>query len=103
MAAGNPSLAEWLGAIQLGAYYDAFLAAGFDNLGQLLVVHMGDFRITDEILRDELGMGKIGHVRKLIMKLDEEVARLPGGRKGYVAPAVEKIGRLEACKKCVIM
>jgi len=48
---------------------------------QLLEVHKGDFRITDDILREDMGIDKIGHVRKLIMKLDDEVARMPGGRK----------------------
>jgi len=48
---------------------------------QLLEVHKGDFRITDDILRKDMGINKIGHARKLIMKLDGKVARMPEGRK----------------------
>ena len=74
------SIEAWFTAIQLG-YYATFLQAGFDDMTQLLEVHKGDFRITDDILRKDMGINKIGHARKLIMKLDGEVARMPGGRK----------------------
>ena len=98
-----PSLEAWFLSNQLSQYTNVFIEAGFEDLKQLLEVHNGDFRITDEILREEMGMDKVGHVRKIIMKLDDEVARMPGGRKGQMAAVVEKTGRLEACKKCVIM
>ena len=81
------SIEAWFTAIQL-RYYATFLQAGFDDMTQLLEVHKGDFRITDDILREDMGIDKIGHVRKLIMKLDDEVARMPGGRKNQMATAI---------------
>ena len=97
------SLEAWFTAIKLKQYALIFLRAGFDDMTQLLEVHKGDFRITNAILSENIAIDKIGHALKIIIKLDDEVARMPEGRKNQMTTAIEKTDLLEVCKKCVIM
>ena len=51
-----PTLQEWLESYHLGDYIHGFYKAGLDDIGQIMMLQLSDYKITDNILEREVGM-----------------------------------------------
>ena len=69
-------LNEWLKALKIENYLENFVNNGYHSI-ELMQLQMDSKNpLTDEILRDELGIQKIGHRSRIINKLLEEAKSL---------------------------
>ena len=65
-------LYEWLQAIKIENYLDNFIEGGYHSVELMLIQMESKNPITDSILKDDLGINKIGHRARIINKLLEE-------------------------------
>lgn len=65
-------LYEWLGNIQLEEYLRNFLNNGYYSIDLLFVQLLSCNPLTDEILKNDLGIEKLGYRARIINKLKEE-------------------------------
>jgi hypothetical protein len=89
-------LADWLRGIRLEHLATNFEQAGFDELEQLVDVMKSSFRITDELLEEEIGVKKIGHRHRILSRINSEVEQGRGLR-------IDRNERIAACESCYIM
>lgn len=64
-----PTLKAWLRALKLGTLHGQFVMSGYDNLEALLKQMGSSFVMTDETLRRDIGVSKLGHRSRLLAKL----------------------------------
>lgn len=64
----NPELFNWLKSIRLNEEYDVLVAAGYDDLGQMVKQMKSNMPITEKFLV-RIGMKKVGHRRRLLVNL----------------------------------
>ena len=69
-------LNDWLKALKIEIYLDNFVKNGYHSIELMLLQSESKNPINDEILRDELGINKIGHRSRIINKLLEEAKSL---------------------------
>lgn len=68
----NGSLYNFLERINLGEYFQIFSDNGY-NSAELLYMQMNCKNpITDDILKNDLGINKIGHLQRIMISLNEE-------------------------------
>ena len=65
-------LKEWLEGLKVEIYFDNFIKNGYHSLELMLLQMESKNPITDDILKDEIGINKIGHRSRIINKLTEE-------------------------------
>lgn len=65
-------LYEWLGIIQLEEYLKNFINNGYYSIDLLFVQLLSCNPLTDEILKNDLGIDKLGYRARIINKLKEE-------------------------------
>ena len=66
---------EWLKELKIENYLENFVQNGYHSVELLLIQMASKNPITDEILKDELRINKIGHRARIINKLLEEGIR----------------------------
>lgn len=64
----NPELYNWLKSIRLSEEYEVLVAAGYDDLPQMVKQMKSSMPITEKFLI-RIGMKKVGHRRRLLMHL----------------------------------
>ena len=69
-------LNDWLKALKIEIYLDNFVKNGYQSIELMLLQMESKNPINDEILKDELGISKIGHRSRIINKLLEEAKSL---------------------------
>ena len=65
-------LNDWLKALKVEIYLENFVKNGYHSIELLLMQIESKNPLTDEILKDEVGITKIGHRSRIINKLLEE-------------------------------
>ena len=65
-------LRDWLQALKIEIYLENFIKNGYHSIELMLLQMESKNPLTDEILKDELGINKIGHRSRIINKLIEE-------------------------------
>ena len=65
-------LKEWLQSIKMEHYLMNFVNCGYYSLELLLIQMASSNPISNEILKDEIGIGKVGYRSRLINKLKED-------------------------------
>ena len=65
-------LNDWLKALKVEIYLENFVKNGYHSIELLLMQTESKNTLTDEILRDEIGITKIGHRSRISNKLIEE-------------------------------
>ena len=105
----NGSLYLFLKKINLEEYFQIFIENGYNN-AELLYIQMASKNpITENILRDDLGINKIGHLQRLLISLNEESKRyIKNLEKGSVnnkkkfSIIYEENPYLKSCEACII-
>ena len=105
----NGSLYLFLKKINLEEYFQIFIENGYNN-AELLYIQMASKNpITENILRDDLGINKIGHLQRLLISLNEESKRyiknLENGsvnNKKKFSIIYEENPYLKSCEACII-
>ena len=69
-------LNDWLKALKVEDYLDNFIKNGYHSIELMLLQMESKNPLTDEILKDEIGISKIGHRARIINKLLEEARSL---------------------------
>ena len=69
-------LNEWLKALKIENYLDNFIKSGYHSIELMLLQMESQNPITDDILKDEIGITKMGHRSRIINKLLEEAKSL---------------------------
>ena len=65
-------LKNWLDELKVGIYLENFIKNGYHSLELMMLQMESKNPITDEILKDEIGIDKIGHRSRIINKLNED-------------------------------
>ena len=78
------SLANWLESVKLEGLYEDLMAAGYDDLDQMIAQMMSGIPITEESLV-KIGIKKSGHRLRLLAALDEETRPFKSSRRTYRA------------------
>ena len=105
----NGNLYLFLKKINLEEYFQIFIENGYNN-AELLYIQMASKNpITENILRDDLGINKIGHLQRLLISLNEESKRyIKNLEKGSVnnknkfSIIYEENPYLKSCEACII-
>ena len=63
---------NWLEELKIDNYLDNFVKNGYHSLELMLLQMESKNPITEEILKDEIGIDKIGHRSRIINKLNED-------------------------------
>ena len=69
-------LNDWLKALKIENYLENFIEAGYYSVELMLIQMESKNPITDNILKDEIGINKIGHRARIINKLLEDGKKL---------------------------
>ena len=65
-------LKDWLKTLKIENYLDNFVKNGYHSIELMFIQMESKNKLTDEILKDEIGISKIGHRSRIINKLLEE-------------------------------
>jgi len=75
--------------------------AGYDDYEELLYLMTTDYPITDLILEDEVGISKMGHRQRIVLKLQQDINSIGENKKKGIT--VEKDQQRSACEMCIVM
>jgi len=101
-----PSLQQWLDGLKLKHLYQNFVEAGFDDLEHLLALMHSNYPLTDEVLKSEVNIYKLGHRHRLLFKLKQDCGkarRMVGGGEGAPGVSMEREEKGAACELCQLM
>ena len=91
----------WLRNIRLEQYLKNFILNGYFSLDLLLIQSISKNPLTDEILKDEFGIEKLGHRARILNKLKEESKYFSGKlRDSVVSFQTEENSKI--CSECFI-
>ena len=93
-------LNDWLKALKIENYLENFIEGGYHSVELMLIQMESKNPITDDILKDELGINKIGHRARIINKLLEEGKRL--NNKLKTSMLIVGNGQTEKICDCII-
>ena len=65
-------LYEWLYSIRLEQYLNNFLKNGYFSVDLLFMQKLSNYPLTDDKIKNELGIDKLGHRTRIINKIKEE-------------------------------
>ena len=66
------NLKDWLRGLKVENYLENFIVGGYHSVELMLLQMESKNPITDSILKNELGINKIGHRARIINKLMED-------------------------------
>ena len=94
-------LYEWLKNIRLEQYLKNFLENGYCSIDILFFQLLSNQPLTDEILKNELEISKLGHRTRIFNKLKEEIRSYENQLKGSnILLQVQENSKI--CNKCII-
>ena len=67
-----PTLQAWLNGLGLGSLSLPFEDAGYTEVEQLLFLMHSKYPVTDSVLREAVGVEKVGHRHRIMCKLKED-------------------------------
>ena len=89
------SLYQFLQKINLEEYFQLFIENGYNSAELLFVQMISKNPITEEILKEELGINKIGHLQRILISLKDESEK-------YVNRLVKKNWKINEESKSII-
>lgn len=90
------ALKDWLASLNLHYLLNNFTENGFEDMDQLISVMNSSYKLTDNMLQNDLQIKKIGHRHRILSKLNYE--KNPAGCKlGIRFDRAEKIVACESC------
>ena len=89
------SLYQFLQKINLEEYFQLFIENGYNSAELLFVQMISKNPITEEILKEELGINKIGHLQRILISLKDESEK-------YVNSLIKKIWKINEESKSII-
>lgn len=92
-----PSLKDWLRDLKLDTYYSNFVNAGYEDYENLVVMANTDFALDSQALQNEVKIGKDGHVKKILRKLDADNMTFCSRRSMKIAFDEPKSAACESC------
>ena len=93
-------LYEWLKSIRLEQYINNFLNNGYYSIDLLFMQLLSNNPLTDEILKNELGIDKLGHRTRILNKIIEECPSYLDKLKDTVV-TFYKNEKIKKCNECV--
>lgn len=99
-----PTLQQWLEELKLKHLYQNFVEAGFDDLEHLLALMHTKHPITEEVLKTDLNVYKLGHRHRLLFKLRQDcgkVTRMAADLRSHLS--LEREEKTAACELCEVM
>ena len=94
-------LYEWLKNIRLEQYLSNFLVNGYCSIDILFFQLLSNQPLTDDILKDELEINKLGHRTRIFNKLKEEFRSYENQLKGSVI-SFQAQENSKICTECII-
>ena len=94
-------LYEWLKNIRLEQYLSNFLTNGYCSIDILFFQLLSNQTLTDEILKDELEINKLGHRTRIFNKLKEEIRSYENQLKGSII-SFQSQENSKICSECII-
>ena len=91
----------WLHNIKLEQYIKNFVLNGYFSLDLLLVQSISKNPLTDEILKDEIGIEKLGHRARILNKLKEESKKFENKLRDSVV-TFHTAENSKICSECLI-
>lgn len=100
-----PTLQQWLDQLHLQHLISGFIASGYDDLEHLLGLMHTRYPITDQVLRDDMKVTKVGHRQRLLVRLEEDSMKVDSMLKPRsVEPLVlEREVAITSCSACILM
>lgn len=101
-----PTLQQWLDGLKLKHLYQNFVETGYDDLEHLLALMHTNYPITDEVLKSEVNIYKLGHRHRLLFKLKQDCAKakkMVGGGEVASGMTMEREEKGAACELCQLM
>ena len=94
-------LYEWLKNIRLEQYLSNFLTNGYCSIDILFFQLLSHQTLTDEILKDELEINKLGHRTRIFNKLKEEIRSYENQLKGSII-SFQAQENSKICSECIV-
>ena len=94
-------LYEWLKKIRLEQYLKKFLANGYCSIDTLFFQLLSNQTLTEEILKDELEIDKLGHRTRIFNKLKEEIKSYKNDLKSSII-SFQAQENSKICRECII-
>ena len=105
----NNSLYKFLASINLEDYINIFYEKGYYNAELLYIQMVSKNPITEDILKNEFGLNKIGHIKRILLNLqscsENYILRLKNKNKEsqyYKSVVFDSNPYLKACEACLI-
>ena len=105
----NNSLYKFLNSINLEKYIDIFEKNGFYNAEILYIKMISKNPMTEEILREDFGLDKIGHIKRIMINLkscsEQYIAKLKQKKKcdNYKYIEFSADSKLRSCQTCILI
>lgn len=100
-----PTLQHWLDLLNLPHLYSQFVDTGYDDLEHLLALMHTRYLVTDQVLREEVKVTKVGHRQRLLIRLEEDAQRVDSmfrGRSEEEGLEIEREATGVACSPCTL-
>lgn len=100
-----PNLQQWLDALNLAHLISVFVDAGLDDLEHLLGLMHTRYMVTDQVLKEDVGISKVGYRQRILIRLEEDCPKVDS----MFRPRDEDISSIErpadssACNFCQLM
>lgn len=101
-----PTFQQWLDSLNLQYLANLFVDAGFDDLEHLLGLMHTRYQITDQVLKDDIKISKVGYRQRILIRLEEDSMKVDSmfrGKPDDDATLFEKEAATTACNYCVVM
>ena len=104
------SLYQFLHGIHLDEYFQLFIDSGFSNAELLFMQMASKNPITEDILKNDIGINKIGHLQRIMISLKEETKKYVDNLRKkseksngkYKSLIFEENPYLKSCEACFI-
>ena len=104
------SLYKFLHEINLDEYFQLFIDSGFSSAELLFMQMASKNPITEDILKNDIGINKIGHLQRIMISLKEETKKYVDnlrkncekGNGKYKSIIFEENPYLKSCEACLI-
>jgi ankyrin repeat protein len=106
----NGSLYQFLHGIHLDEYFQLFIDSGFSSAELLFMQMASKNPITEDILKNDIGINKIGHLQRIMISLKEETKKYVDNLRikseksngKYKSLIFEENPYLNSCEACFI-
>lgn len=100
-----PTMQQWLDSLNLAHLMNLFVDSGFDDLEHLLALMHTRYIVTDEVLKEDIGVMKLGYRQRILIRIEEDCGKVEGmiRQREEEVVATEKAADATACSYCIVM